>query len=133
MKFDDWDETELGARMAADHRAFVNRCLAAGHLLPWMDIDTVLDRDERALLSRIAEHGPVAWGVFWGVDNEEHMREDLALKLGYESVGNLKATVNKCRNRDLTDHFISGSVEWIDMSDMGDWLHKIVEADDGSE
>ena len=125
MIFDQHDQDHLRQAMHTDHRAFVNRCLSNGHLLPWMDIDTVLDRDERALLSRIATQGPVAWGGNLGA-----YKRRLAMELGFESVGNLKATVHKAQGRELTDHWIYDSAEWIDMSDMGMWLLSICEKGD---
>lgn len=122
MQFDEYDEETLGQLIARDYRDFVNGCLSNGQLPPWMDIDNLLDRDERALLSMIADHGRVAWSGMLGSE-----RRTLAMRLGFESVGNLKATVHKAQSRGLTRHYIDDGVEWIDMAMYGRWILDIVD------
>lgn len=128
MQFDQYDEETLGNLMTKDCSDFMDKCLSNGVLPPWMDIDNILDRDERALLTMIADNGRVAWSGMLGSE-----RRSLAMQLGFESVGNLKATVHKAQSRGLTCHYISDNIEWIDMAMYGRWILDIVEADDGSE
>jgi len=121
--YDQQDPDTLRDAMHSQHTAFVNRLLSNGILPPWMEIDWLASRDEVALMTRIADHGPVQW-------SGSATRIDLARALGFNTVANLKATVHKALDRGLTRHYLDGSVEMIGLTMLGRWILDILEARD---
>lgn len=84
----------------------------------WLEDDQLLDSDEYAILSLVANHGGFSYDL-----------NVIAEMIGFESTGNAKASIKKCLARKLIRiHNISATHRRVSLTDYGSWMLDEVDA-----
>lgn len=86
----------------------------------WIETDQLLDRDERSILD-------------WAIDNagSAYDQRKIAHALGYLSIGNFKASLDKCANRKLIEFkTVDGELRMC-LTSYGRWVYDSYEEEMG--
>lgn len=135
-------ELEYAANLANQSRIDLQTIMQQGRVPPWIELDSVLQRDEYRLLDLIETRSGYVMGepvtVQYGVDasglipvNVTRRVDSLTRDCGFDSPSNCKATVNRC--------VANGWIEWgvceitgrerLDLTRMGRWTKDLCETD----
>ena len=136
------DQAELGARMVTDWQRDLDTIMRSGRIPNWLELDCLLQRDERRLMELIEDRAgyvmgdpvTVAYGQQLGglfpVDVVRHV-DSLTYDAGFDSPGNCKATVNRCVANGwivMGQDVVSGRVRY-DLTERGRWAMDLVAHD----
>lgn len=136
------NELEYADNLANQAQADLQTIMQQGRVPPWIELDSVLQRDEYRLLDLIETRSGYVMGepvtVQYGVDssglipvNVTRRVDSLTRDCGFDSPSNCKATVNRC--------VANGWIEWgvceitgrerLDLTRMGRFVKDLAEHD----
>lgn len=138
---DNPDELTYAANLAEQARNDLITIMEQGRVPTWVELDSILQKDEYRLLDLIEEHGGYVMGgdvtvtygeTDLGLFSAETGRvvDSLTHDCGFLSPGNCQATVNRCKSEGwITEGVdVSGHVRY-DLTRLGRYAKELFETD----
>lgn len=134
-------ELEYAASLKQQAALDLSTIMEQGRIPPWVELDSILQKDELRLLDLIETHGGYVMGpdqaVQYGCDASglfavtvTRRVDSLTVDCGFISQGNCQATVNRCIAQGWIAKGVdvSGAVRY-DLTRLGRWAKDLAETD----